>query len=199
MMKMMIGTFYMTGDNFLYENKKKEMKKTIQNFFKNPISKSRSLRHPVVADLSRGSSITNDEVRTLIEKQMGANKTNSNIFVFDREYTLVQRSKFEKFVKADGTNHLMYKLEGRDCDNYGRVIDGRIQHHLFLVDASKGLTFGSVAGMIYENKNSDEPVNHYLNIVIFESKNGPVVRLYEPQNDMILKPDPRNTYYFIGI
>lgn len=135
--------------------------------------------------------LSNADVRKILSDQL---KQANKVIMNDKDYISVDENRLKEFARKDGTNNLRYKSERSDCDDFTRVFLGRVSENVFKhgSNGNRALAIGEVQGTIYKD---DKPVNHSMVIYITKGK----VKFFEPQNDKIYNPDPRNEYWFIHL
>lgn len=126
--------------------------------------------------------------------------------VSDDQYLCPARKHFCTFASYDQTDKHTYQKEVFDCDNFAHIFLGKVMEAYMLhADRKlrKGLAVGLTHGWFYLAEEIDgtkhpdaKEVNHAMNIVV-TSKGS--VYLFEPQNDKLYVPDPRNRYRFMLI
>ncbi len=165
----------------------------MSRFLKNPVSKFRGTFRPLCINLPKDSvAIQGAELRTVLVNALTA--TDVQILIMDDEqYFMPRKDAILKLLSHDGTKHYVFKSEGGDCDNYARVLCGRVQELCFVCDCKAGPAFGTAQGNLFiPSKNAFE--RHALNIVVCSDLS---VWLAEPQSGTLYKPHPDNKYDLI--
>lgn len=122
------------------------------------------------------------------------------VYLSDVDYYLLDKALLKSILRSDGTDRYVYRKEGGDCDNFAKVLLGRINEMEILCDLKRGTAFGYVSGLIYL-PDKPEPVSHAMNCFIYKDKKSGDLKfkLIEPQSDKFIDHDERNLYKLILI
>ncbi|MEM3061922.1 MAG: lectin MOA-related protein [Nitrososphaerota archaeon] len=125
--------------------------------------------------------ISSDELIEIIKKSL---RIKNNIFVADRNYSLLFEEDMKKFLKKNTTDAHKYIKEGFDCDDFADVLKGREREWFALGKYNYGSAFGTVWGDIRLPEKPDQPRGHAVNFYVNEKKE---LWLIEPQNDKLFQ------------
>ena len=122
-----------------------------------------------------------DEVEEILQAQLTNDEHPLSVLSRDWKYKLAPKSEYERMIRFDKTDNILYDADYYDCDDYMESL-----HGAFCIPGWSALVFGEVIC------NTGEDC-HAINCFIDTDKQ---VWLVEPQNDRIWKPEDRGWQYY---
>lgn len=165
----------------------------MKRFTSNPLRKLSAQRRALASRPDKSATEAGrSEVRDLVTKQTGV--AGNRVWLDDNVYFLPQKKTIESLLWWDGTNAYPYGGEGRDCDNFAKILQGRALEACMLNDCARGIAFGIVSGQfVMKGKLSEE---HQMNLCVTADRK---VWLIEPQSDAWFRPHPDNQYSLVHL